>query len=305
MKIGFVGLGLMGYPMAVRLIKSGFKLHIYSNNNISLKKLSKIGGVVENTISSLAHNVDIFCSCRVTSKQSKDVFISKNGILNAKRKPKICIDFSTIDPGSSVKIALKLKENGIEFIDAPVSGGPDKAMTGRLTIIAGGEKSSIRKTKKLFNSLGSKLFHMGDAGSGVKTKLCNNLISISTHALIAEAIILGSKSGIDLKKLYDVLRNSSAFSNTLERVVPNHFLTRNFKAKASIKTIIKDLSFAIDLGKTNKLNLLIAKNAMKYFNKAEESGYALDDISSVIIPMENEAGIKVGKNIKHNKFREN
>ena len=94
--------------------------------------------------------------------------------------------------------------------------------------------------------MGSKVLHIGDVGSGVKAKLCNNLISISTHALIAEAMILGLKSGIDLNKLYEVLKNSSAYSKTLERVVPNHFLTRNFEAKASIETIIKDLGVAFE-----------------------------------------------------------
>ena len=295
MKIGFVGLGLMGYPMALRLIKAGFKLHIFSKNDISLKKLYKFGAVIEKSITSLANNVDVFCSCRVTSNQSKDIFIGRRGVLNASRKPKICIDFATIDPSTSINIATKLKGHSIEFIDAPVSGGPDKASEGKLTIIVGGQKSSLRKTKRLFDTLGSKILHMGDVGSGVKSKLCNNLISISTHALIAEAMILGLKSGIDLKKLYEVLKNSSAYSKTLERVVPNHFITRNFKAKASIETIIKDLGVAIELGKRNKLNLLIAKNAMKYFNKARDCGHGLDDISSVIIPMENEAGILVKK----------
>ena len=295
MKIGFVGLGLMGYPMALRLIKAGFKLHIFSKNDTSLKKLFKCGAVIEKSITSLANNVDVFCSCRVTNNQSKDVFIRKGGVLNAKIKPKICIDFATIDPDTSINIALKLKENLIEFIDAPVSGGPDKASEGTLTIIAGGKKNSLRKTKRIFDELGSKVLHIGDVGSGVKAKLCNNLISISTHALIAEAMILGLKSGIDLNKLYEVLKNSSAYSKTLERVVPNHFLTRNFEAKASIETIIKDLGVAIELGKRKKLNLLIAKNAMKYFNKARDCGHGLDDISSVIIPMEDEAGILVKK----------
>ena len=294
MKVGFVGIGLMGLPMASRIIKAGHQVYIYSKNQISKDKLLSLGAIAEDSIISVANKSEIFCNCRVTDEHSKDVFIGKAGVINSKNKPKICIDFATINPKVSIKISSLLKNAKISFLDAPVSGGPDAAENGSLSIIIGGDLKTINVAKQLFKILGNNIFHMGDVGTGVTSKLCNNLISITTHALIAEAMILGKKSGIDSNKLYEVIRNSSGYSKTLDRVVPNHFLKRNFKAKATMTMIMKDLKSALDLAETHKISLLLASNAMKYFIEASNDGHALDDISSVILPMEKKSGIKVG-----------
>jgi 3-hydroxyisobutyrate dehydrogenase-like beta-hydroxyacid dehydrogenase len=136
--------------------------------------------------------------------------------------------------------------------------------------------------------------HMGPVGAGVTTKLCNNLISITTHALLAEAMVLGAKAGIDGQRLYETLRASSARSNTLERVVPKHFLPRNFEAAASIATIMKDLGCAIDLGRAMGVDLTLAEAAMRRYEQARDAGHVARDIAAVILPIEEKAGVKVG-----------
>jgi 3-hydroxyisobutyrate dehydrogenase-like beta-hydroxyacid dehydrogenase len=231
MNIGFVGLGLMGQPMVERLLQAGFTLQVFSENAQAMSTLQRQGALPGSSVADVADKVDVFCSCRVTAQQSQAVFTSPDGVLAATNLPPVCIDFATIDPMTSRDIGRTLAAAGIDFLDAPISGGPDGVRAGTLSIIVGGTTAAVTKVNSIFDALGKQTFHMGEVGAGVTTKLCNNLISISTHALVAEAMVLGAKCGVDSAALYEVMRNSSGYSRTLERVVPNHFLTRDFKAR--------------------------------------------------------------------------
>jgi 3-hydroxyisobutyrate dehydrogenase-like beta-hydroxyacid dehydrogenase len=294
MNIGFVGLGLMGRPMVERLLQAGFALHVFSENAEAMRGVQRQGALLESSVADVASKVDVFCSCRVTAQQSQAVFTGPDGVLSVTSRPSVCIDFATIDPMTSREIGRTLVEDDIDFLDAPVSGGPDGVRAGTLSIIVGGTTGAVTSVSAIFDALGKQTFHMGDVGAGVTTKLCNNLISISTHALVAEAMVLGAKCGVDAAALYEVLRNSSACSRTLERVVPNHFLPRNFKATATIETIMKDLQAAIDLSVEEGIRLRLPEAAMLWFDAAVEQGHLGDDIASVILPMERIAGVRVG-----------
>jgi len=295
MNIGFVGLGLMGQPMVERLLQAGFALHVFSENADTMSGMQQQGALPGASVADVAGKVDVFCSCRVTAQQSRAVFTGPDGVLSATSRPSVCIDFATIDPMTSREIGQMLVEGGIDFLDAPVSGGPDGVRAGTLSIIVGGTAAAVTAVRAVFDALGKQTFHMGDVGAGVTTKLCNNMISITTHALVAEAMVLGAKCGVDAAELYEVLRNSSAYSRTLERVVPKHFLPRNFEATATIETIMKDLQAAIDLSVEEGVRLRLPEAAMRWFGDAVEQGHIGDDIASVILPMENIAGARVGE----------
>ncbi len=295
MKIGFVGLGLMGQPMAGRLVEAGHEVHVFSANAAAVEAMTAKGAVAGGSVADVAGRVEIFCSCRVTPDQSREVFTGPDGVPAAAAVPPICIDFATIDPMTSREIGRTLSAAGTDYIDAPVSGGPHAAAAGTLSIIAGGVDWAIDRAGPVFDSLGKRTFHMGGTGTGVTAKLCNNLITITSHALIAEAMVLGAKGGIDGRALYEVLSQSTAHSRTLERVVPNHFLPRNFKAAASIENIMKDLQGALDLAEAEDLRLALGETAMTLFTEAAAHGHAGDDIASVILPMEDAAGVSVGK----------
>jgi len=294
MKIGFVGLGLMGRPMVERLLVAGHRVHVYSHDSAALHHLAELGAIPATAVAEAAAEVDIFCSCRVTAEQSLDVFTGVAGVLSASQRPPLCIDFATIDPSVSRTIGTRLAEHGVEFLDAPISGGPGGASQGTLSIIVGGASAAVAAAAPIFDTLGKRTFHMGGIGTGVTTKLCNNMISITTHALVAQAMVLGASSGIDSRALYEVMYNSSAYSRTLERVVPGHFLPRNFRAAATIDTIVKDLQGAIDLARAQGVPLSLPEAAMQCFLEAARQGHAGDDIASVILPMEDIAGVRVG-----------
>ncbi|MEX0923483.1 MAG: NAD(P)-dependent oxidoreductase [Rhodovibrionaceae bacterium] len=292
MKIGFVGLGLMGLPMAERLIAAGHELHVFTGNKESLAALTAQGAVAGASLAEVAGRVEVFCACRVTPEQSREVFLGE--ILALESPPPLCIDFATIEPLVSREIGARLAEAGVAYLDAPVSGGPTAAREGTLSVIVGGEAEAVARAQPIFEAFGKRTFHMGGPGTGVTAKLCNNMISITTHALVAEAMVLGVKAGIDAAALYEVMRNSSANSQTLNRVVPNHFLPRDFKAAATVEMIMKDLQGAISLARAEGVRLLLPNVALQCFVDAAGRGHLQDDIASVILPMEEIAGVEVG-----------
>ena len=294
MRVGFVGLGLMGRPMAHRLIDAGHELHVFSSNTDSLRSLTERGALPAASVAEVAERAEVFCSCRVTAEQSRELYLGGEGVMSARNPASLCIDFATIDPATSRGIGAALLAGGIHYLDAPVSGGPDGAAKGALSVIVGGEATALERARPLFEAVGEQIFHVGQVGSGVTAKLCNNMISITTHALVAEAMVLGVKAGIDAHALYDVLSNSSACSRTLRRVVPNHILARDFRPAATIETIIKDLQGAITLARAEGVRLLLPNVAMQCFVETAGKGHAQKDIAAVILPMEEIAGVSVG-----------
>jgi 3-hydroxyisobutyrate dehydrogenase len=294
MRVGFVGLGLMGVPMALNIRRAGHALVVHSANRGSLAKLEAEGATAASSIAEVVRSVDVFCACRVTPEQSREVFLGPDGVIAAADPGLLCIDFATVDPDTAKTIGAALAARGIGFLDSPISGGPYLAVDATLTAIVGGEARDVARAKPVFDATCKQVRHMGPVGAGVTTKLCNNLISITTHALLAEAMVLGAKAGIDAHQLYEALRSSSARSNSLERVVPKHFLPRNFTAAASLVTIMKDLGCAIDLGRSLGVDLTLAEAAMRRYETALAAGHAEKDIAAVILPIEAQAGVTVG-----------
>ena len=294
MVIGFVGLGLMGLPMARNLLRGGHELVVHSNTAGAIEKLRQEGARTAASVRELASNVDVLCSCRVTPAHSLEVFLGSDGAEAAARKGLLCVDFATIDPATSRLIASRLEEHGVGFIDAPVSGGPGGAAAATLSIMVGGHESDFKRALPVLETLGKSIFHLGGAGSGLAAKLCNNLITGTLHVLIAEAMVLGTKLGIEPQRLYEVLRASSARSNTLERVVPNHFLPGNYEPASALVMMIKDLECATATAKAAGVRLLLPTLAQQCYVEAAGLGHGDKDLAAVILPMEAIAGVSVG-----------
>ena len=298
MRIGFVGLGLMGLPMARHLVRAGHQLFIASGSRAPLEELAALGATVCRSPREIAPQVEVFLSCRVTPLHSRETFLGADGVLASGVGGLLCVDLATTEQETAIDIAAALAAQGIGFLDAPISGGPPAAEARTLTIIVGGAPEDVERAKPLFDLLGKKTLHMGAVGCGVATKLCNNMITITTHAVLAEAMVLGVKAGIDANRLYEALHSSSAYSRSLERVVPNHFLKRNFNAASNVKTVMKDLDCALMTARRLGVRLLLPAVALQCYVDAAGRGHADDDIASVILPMEEIAGVQVGVGAK-------
>jgi 3-hydroxyisobutyrate dehydrogenase-like beta-hydroxyacid dehydrogenase len=284
----------MGLPIARHLAAAGHQLFIASASRAPLDELAALGATVCASPREIAPQVEIFFSCRVTPEQSRQTFLGEDGVLGAAPASLLGVDLATTDPETASDIAATLARHGIGFLDAPISGGPDGARAKTLSVIVGGAAEHVERAQPLFDLFGKKTFHMGPVGSGVATKLCNNMITITTHALVAEAMVLGVKAGVDAARLYEVLRSSTAYSRTLERVVPNHFLNRNFKAASNVTTVMKDLDCALLTARRLGVRLLLPAVALQCYVDAAGRGHAEDDIAAVILPMEEIAGVQVG-----------
>ncbi|MEO5701182.1 MAG: NAD(P)-dependent oxidoreductase [Casimicrobiaceae bacterium] len=295
MRIGFVGLGLMGMPMALNLLRGGHELIVHSRATTNVQRLLDEGASFANSTRELAASVDVLCSCRVSPAHSVETFLGTEGALASGRRGLLCVDFATIDPATSRMIAGRLAEGGLGYIDAPVSGGPVGAAAATLTIMVGGSEADVAQARPVLELLGRNIFHLGDVGNGLAAKLCNNLITGTLHVLIAEAMVLGTKLGLEPERLYDVLKASSARSNTLERVVPNHFLRANYEPASALAMMIKDLECVISTAKLAGVRMLLPTLAQQCYIEAAGLGYGAKDLAAVILPMEAIAGVTVGR----------
>jgi len=293
MQVGFMGLGRMGLPMARNILKSGHTLVVQSHNPEAVAELISLGAGSASSPRELAGMVEVLCACRVSPEQSIDAFLGEHGAIASGRKGLICIDFATIDPMTSRRIADELLAVGMGYLDAPVSGGPAGAEAASLSIMVGGVEADFTRSRPLLESMGRAIYHMGPVGAGVSTKLCNNMITGTLHVLICEAMVFGMRSGIPPERLYEVLRNSTARSTTLERVVPNHVLPRDFTPGSALDMIIKDLDCARDAARSVGMDLRLPVLARACFAEASEQGHGRRDLSAVLLALEKAAGINV------------
>ncbi len=293
MKIGFIGLGRMGYPMAQKLIQGAHALTVHNRSPESVQKLVAQGATAASNAADVAKNVDFLITCLLHVEQVEEIYLGKNGAISQAREGQIYIDTSTVDPMTSRKIATALAAKGVSFLDAPISGGPKGAQEGTLSIMVGGDKPVLDRARPILELFGKKIFHMGPVGSGVSTKICNQTLTATTQALAAETMVLGTKLGLDPQQLFDVLKVSTGQSNALERVVPNFILPRNFNAAYSIDGIIKDLECAIKAAKANDVRLLLPTIAQQLYQEARGLGHSQKDVGAVVLAMEAIAGVKV------------
>lgn len=293
MKIGYIGLGRMGLPMVERLMAAGHALTVFNRSQAAVQRVVAKGAIAANSPQDVARQVDVLFTCLLTPAQCEQIFLGEKGAVHGARRGQVFVDMATIDPMTTRRIAAALAEKGVMLVDAPISGGPKGAAEGTLSIMAGGETAAFEQVRPLFEVLGKKIFHMGPAGCGVSAKVCNQILTGTTHVLVAEAMVLGTKLGLDPQRLFEVLKVSSGQSNSLERAVPNFILPRKFDAAYSVEGIIKDLESAILAAKANGVRLLLPTIAQQMYQEARGLGHGDKDVASVVLPMEAIAGVEV------------
>lgn len=294
-RIGFIGLGRMGFPMASNLLKAGYPVLAYNRSPAAVDRLVTLGAAAARSPAAMAREVDVLVSCVMTPSDIEGLYLGSDGVLEGAGAGLICIDTSTTHPGISRKVAAALEAKGVAFLDAPVSGGPRGAETGTLSVMVGGTKAAFDTIRPVLQVFGPNIYHMGPVGAGSATKLCNQTLTGSAHVLVAEAMVMGARLGLDPQQLFEVLQVSSGQCRALDRAVPEAILPRDFRAAFTVNGIIKDLDCALQMAGENGVRMLLPALARQVYQEASSLGHGDEHLAAVILAMEDIAGVEVGK----------
>jgi 3-hydroxyisobutyrate dehydrogenase len=244
MNIGFVGLGNMGRPMARNLLSGGFAVTVYGRRKPVVDEIVSAGASAAVSPREVAERSDVIITIVSDSPDVKSVVTGPDGILDGARPGAVMIDMSTISPAVTREIAEIAASRGVEYLDAPVSGGVSGAEAGTLSIMVGGKQDVFEKCLPVFQALGKHINHMGGVGMGQMTKLCNQVICVLNIEAVCEGLVLGSKAGLDLEKLLSVVTAGAAGSWMLSNLGPR-MLARDFEPGFRVALQQKDLRLAL------------------------------------------------------------
>jgi 2-hydroxy-3-oxopropionate reductase len=293
-KIGFIGLGIMGKPMAKNLIKAGFPLVVHNRSRSKVDELVKEGAAAANTPREVAWSSDIIITMLPNSPDVELVALGANGILEGAKAGQLFIDMSTINPIVSQKIAKEFSAKSVAMVDAPVSGGEKGAIDATLSIMAGGEAKDFERALPVFNALGKTVTHMGSIGSGGFTKLANQIIVAINLTAIGEALVFGAKAGVDPQKMIRALAGGLAGSKCLDQK-SEKILSGDFAPGFKIDLHSKDLNLIQDAARSVGVPIPTAAFVEQLFAALRVRGRGGMDHSAVITFFEDLAGVQVRK----------
>jgi 2-hydroxy-3-oxopropionate reductase len=247
-RVGFVGLGIMGKPMATNLMDAGYKLTVHNRSPEKALELGEAGASVANSPKELAENTDIIITMLPDSPQVSEVVAGEGGVLEGITEGSLVIDMSTISPVLTEELSEAVKEKGASMLDAPVSGGDVGAIEGTLSIMVGGEEADFHRAKPLFEAMGKTITHVGSVGAGQVTKAANQVVVALTIEAVCEALVLGSAGGVAPEKILDVLSGGLAGNKVME-VKREKFLSHRFEPGGKVDFHRKDLGIALAVGR--------------------------------------------------------
>lgn len=281
MIVGFIGLGIMGKPMATNLLKAGYDLQVFDIVKTAVDDVCSLGAKECLSPKEVAEKSNIIITMLPNSPHVEEVLTGENGVLKSTLKNKILVDMSSIDPNMSINLEKLIVDNGGEMIDAPVSGGEPKAIDGTLSIMCGGKEEVFNKVKDILNHMGASVVLVGNIGSGNMTKLVNQIIVAVNIAAMSEAFVLAEKSGVNPNNVFEAIKGGLAGSTVLNAKMPM-ILERNFKPGFRIELHIKDLLNAISASQSINMELPITKKVLEMMNDLKEDGKAAYDHSALI-----------------------
>ena len=294
-KLGFLGLGIMGLPMAKHLIDAGHEVALWSNSADKAKQLAADGRAVAcTTPREVAAQSDYTFYCVGDTEMSRQVALGKDGLIEGVKAGAGVADCSTVSPEISISIGKKFAAKGAFFLDAPCTGSKPGAENGALTFMVGGEKDAFDRTKPHFEHMGKLLYYCGGPGAGLQAKLTQNLILANFLLAFNEGIVLSTKAGIAPELMLDILANSAARSGLVAFKAP-YILDRNFITNFSTKWMHKDVGMALDSGKRLGVPLPLTGLTQQLYQAAISKGLGEDDFCSTIKVLEDLAGVVVQK----------
>ena len=291
-RIGFIGLGIMGKPMAKNLIKAGYSLVVHNRSRGKVDELVKEGATAATSPKEVASGVDIVITMLPNSPDVELVALGPGGIKEGSKPGQLLIDMSTINPIVSQKIAKELLTIGVAMVDAPVSGGEKGAIDAALSIMAGGEPQDFERALPVFNALGKTITHMGPLGTGGFTKLANQIIVAINLTAIGEALVFGTKAGVDPQKMIRALSGGLAGSKCLDQK-SDKILSGDFAPGFKIDLHSKDLNLISDAARSVGVPIPMAAFVEQLFAALRVRGRGGLDHSGVITLFEDLAGVQV------------
>jgi 3-hydroxyisobutyrate dehydrogenase-like beta-hydroxyacid dehydrogenase len=290
--VGFIGLGNMGRPMALNLVKRGFALVVHDIVSARTEPLAERGAKVADSAEQVAAAAERTIVMVETTAQAESVIAGEHGIVRGAGPGHVVALMSTIDPFAARRLAHRLAARGVAMLDAPVSGGTVRAASGELSIIAGGAAETFEACRDLFEAMGTKLFHVGPLGQGLAMKLVNNMLIQVNRVAVAEALVLGVKAGLDPDTIYEVVRVSTGTSYAFETGVPK-ILARDFTPGGTVDITFKDQELETSFAKQLGVPLLLANVTQQLYQMARAAGLNKEDGLAVVKVLERLAGVEV------------
>ena len=281
MKIAFIGLGIMGKPMAKNLLKAGYELRVYDRNTATLEEMKAAGATICSCSAETAEGVDLVITMLPNSPHVKSVMLEDDKLAEKMPKTATFIDCSSINPVASREIAAKLAEYGIEMLDAPVSGGQPKAVDGTLAFMVGGKEEVFNKFKPVLEAMGSSVVLCGDVGAGNVTKLCNQTIVAVNIAALAEALQMGQMCGVEPEKIFQAIKGGLAGSTVMNAKAPM-MMDQNFQPGFRIDLHIKDLNNVVDAAKTVDAPIPLTQTVLEMMKILHHDGNGSYDHSALL-----------------------
>ena len=293
MNVGFVGTGNMGNPMATNMIKAGHRLTVHDLRRESATNLLEAGADWADTPGETVRGSEVVFTSLPMPRDVEAVVLGENGILEGATPGLIYADLSTNSPTIIRGIYDACREKGVSVLDAPVSGGVYGAEAGTLAVMVGGDQAVFDKAKPALDAIGAHVVYCGPIGSGMVCKICNNLISMGLGVLLAEALTLGVKSGVDLAVLADAIANSSGNCNRITEKFPRYLFKGNFEPGFSTALAAKDVRLATDLGRELGLSMELSNLVDQIHVEAMFRGWGHEDSDSVAKLQEEKAGVQL------------
>ncbi len=281
MDVGFIGLGLMGRPMALNLLRAGHRVHVWARRRESMEPLIALGAIAADSPAELARAVRITCSMVADAPDVEEVTLGEHGVAAGAQPGHIHIDSSTISPQAARRIAARLAERGVRLLDAPVSGGETGAIEGTLTFMVGGDEAAFATAQPLFEAMGRTITWIGESGAGQVAKACNQILTGVTVVAVAEAFNLARAEGVDPARVRTALLGGSAYSRVLE----NHgarMLARNFRPGFKSWMHQKDMRIVLDEAHRSGVPAPLSAAAAQWFNALVGAGLGEEDSIAVL-----------------------
>ncbi|SRR5579875_142285 len=293
-RIGFIGLGIMGKPMARNLLKAGFPLTVQNRHQEVRDDFVAMGARAAALPREIAASSDVVITMLPDTPVVAEVLTGPDGVIEGAHEGLVVIDMSTISPVMTRTLATQLSERGISMLDAPVSGGEQGAIEARLSIMVGGPEETFQRCLPIFQALGKTTVHVGESGAGQIVKACNQIVVALTIEAISEALVLGSKAGVDPAKILQVLGGGLAANRFMELRGPS-MIEHNFTPGGRVRFHHKDLGFALALARATGTSLPVTALVDQMFASLEAKGHGDLDHSALLLYLEDVASHRVGK----------